>query len=42
MTQRIAARSPGRPKAADGAWRSRMTKRNWVSGLNAWLGRTAD
>jgi hypothetical protein len=32
----------GRPKAAAGVWRSKMTKENWVGGPNARLGRTVD
>jgi hypothetical protein len=41
-TQQRGARRSGRPKAAADSWRSKMTKRNWVNGLNVRLDRTAD
>jgi hypothetical protein len=41
MTKQRVARWPRRLKAAAGIWRSKMTKGNWVVGLNAWLDQTA-
>jgi hypothetical protein len=42
MTQQRAARRPRRSKVAAGVWGSKITKENWVGGLNELLDRTAD
>jgi hypothetical protein len=42
MTQQRVAWRPRRSKAAAGVWGLKMTKGNWVVGLNARLDQTAD